>query len=488
MSDVAPTAVPDPAPGPAARPRVVAEGPMAEWDAVETAGRITSGDVTATEVLDAALARLEEVDTRIGGLFHLDGNRAHEVLARRQRTGDTDRPLHGVPTAVKDLDQLAGMPTSFGSRATAGHVSGRTDAPVRQFVDTGLIAVGKSAAPEFGMTATGEGLGFAPTRNPWNPQHTVGGSSSGAASLVASRALPIAHAVDGGGSIRIPAACAGLVGLKPTYGRLVEDEDMRGLPVKVVSHGVVTRSVRDTAAFLAAAERTFRNTTMPSIAGVDGPGLGSMRRVAMITESATGPVDGEVLEAVERTGAALEALGHRVEPVALPFPSSLAEDFLLYWGALAQGVTVTGYAKVGRAFAPDQLDPWTRGLAGHFRSNLHRFPGAIRRLRAFRHDYATFTARYHVVLGPTLGTLPPELGWLSVDLPFEDYRERVERFVPFTPAWNVSGAPAVSLPMALSRSGLPIGVHLGAAHGDDRTLLELAFALEASAGFNRPLG
>ncbi len=461
---------------------------MAGWDAVETASRVGAGEVTAAEVLDAALARVDAVDAHIGGLFHLDGDRAHEVLARRQRSGDTDRPLHGVPTAVKDLDQLAGMPTTFGSRAAGGHLSRRTDAPVRQFVDTGLIALGKSAAPEFGMTPTGEGLGFVPTRNPWDPDHTVGGSSSGAAALVAARALPIAHAVDGGGSIRIPAACAGLVGLKPTYGRLVEDEDMRGLPVKVVSHGVVSRSVRDTAAFMAAAERTFRNPAMPSIAGVDGPGMGAMRRVAMITESLTGPVDPEVTEAVERTGSALEALGHRVEPVALPFPASLTEDFLLYWGALAQGLTASGYARVGRAFRPGLLDPWTQGLAAHFRRNLPRLPLAIRRLRAFRHRYAAFTERYHVVLSPTLGTLPPELGWLSVELPFETHRERVERFVPYTPAWNVSGAPAVSLPMARSRSGLPIGVHLGAAHGDDRTLLELAFALEASAGFNVPLG
>ncbi|CAN5234345.1 amidase [soil metagenome] len=471
-------------------PPTAAAGEMADWDAVETARAVRQGEVTPHEVVEQAIARAQQVQSTVGGLATESYEQARASAASSRRPGDPRArgPLRGVPTAVKDLYDLQGVRTTFGSRASGTHIATRTAPAVAQLLGTGMVSLGKSAAPEYGMTPTTEPLGFPPTRNPWDTAHSTGGSSGGAAALVAARVVPIAHATDGGGSIRIPASCCGLVGLKPSDGRLVDLDGNILLPVRILASGVVSRTVRDTAAFFAATEGggPRRSTMLPPIGAVTRPGTDRLR-IAVVTASPVATIDPEVLAVTRYTAHVLERLGHAVEEVSPPFAPGMGEDFVRYWGLLAAGLGPVGRHDVGRSFDAARFDPWTRGLAAHARASAWQLPGAIARLRAFRGEYAAFMSRFHLVVNPTIAILPPPLGWLDVELPFEEHRRRAVAFTPFTPAWNVSGAPAVSLPMGLSSTGLPIGVQLGAAMGAERLLLQTALALEEAVPFNRPL-
>jgi len=339
--------------------------------------------------------------------------------------------------------------------------------------------------PEFGFNATTEYMTEEPVRNPWHTEHSVGASSGGSAALVAAGVVPIAHANDGGGSIRIPAAAAGLVGFKPSRGRHVDGEQARHLPINMVSEGVVTRTVRDTAAFIAASEDHWRSATLPPVGLVRG-GADRRLRVGVVLDTVTGaPVDEETRAAVEVTASLLEKAGHVVEPMSLPITQQFADDFLQYWALLADLATLTGKLTFDRSFDASRTDGLTKGLSAHHRHNLRRTVPALRRLRRADRTYAQMFAKHELVLTPVLAHVTPELGWLSPRVPFDQLVERLTSYVTYTPVNNIAGTPAVSLPMGLSAKGLPIGVMLSGAYGDDRTLLEVAFALEAEHPFPR---
>jgi amidase len=338
--------------------------------------------------------------------------------------------------------------------------------------------------PEFGFNATTEFMTAEPCRNPWNTDHSVGASSGGAAALVAAGVVPIAHANDGGGSIRIPAACAGLVGLKPTRGRHLDGEQASHLPINMVSEGVVTRTVRDAAAFIAACEDHWRNPLLPPIGSVDGPAQRRLR-IGLVIDSVTGPADPETRAAVERTAAALEKAGHHVEPMELPVGDQFADDFVQYWALLAELVTDTAKVLLDRSFDNKRIDGLTRGLRTHHRKNLRRTPGAIRRLRRLPTELAQVFARREIILSPVLAHTTPPLGHIAPTVEYDELIERLRRYVAYTPLNNIAGTPAISLPLGMSDDGLPVGVQLSAAHGDERTLIELAYALEAEFPFAR---
>ena len=272
----------------------------------------------------------------------------------------------GVPTFVKDNTDLRGLPTGHGSRAVPRVPAAADGAFARQYLSLGFTVLGKTTLPEFGFNSTTEYQGKPPTRNPWHTGYSCGGSSGGAAALVAAGAVPIAHANDGGGSIRIPAACCGLVGLKPSRGRLVEGELARTLPVKIIVEGVVTRTVRDTAYFFAGAERYWRNRKLPPMGLVEGPAKRRLK-IGLVMDSITGvPTCPETRTVVERTAALLESLGHRVEEMPPPVSTSFTEDFADYWGFLAFMVSRFGHHRFGKHFDASRLDDLTRGLAARF--------------------------------------------------------------------------------------------------------------------------
>jgi amidase len=451
---------------------------LGDHDAVALAELVRSGAVSPKELADAAITRARTVDPMLHAV-------AFPSYDRPRFAGDTTGALHGVPTFVKDNTDVAGLPSNHGSDAWVAQPRQADGRYTRQYLSTGMTVLGKSRLPEFGFSASTEFMVQEATHNPWHIDYSVGASSGGSAAMVAAGVVPVAHANDGGGSIRIPAACAGLVGLKPSRHRHVDGEQARHLPINMVSEGVVTRTVRDTAAFLAASEDYYRNPALAPIGLVQGPAERRLR-VGLVMESVNGAViDAQTRAAVEATATLLEKAGHVVEPIALPVSAQFAADFVQYWGLLAHLASATGRLTFDRSFDASRLDGLTVGLRGQHRRTMRRTPGALRRLRGIKDDYARMFARHELVLSPVLAHVTPRLGYLSPTVPYEQLIDRLERWVAFTPLNNIAGTPGISLPMAMAQEGVPVGVQLSAAYGDERTLLETAFLLEQEQPFPR---
>ncbi|KKC00676.1 amidase, partial [Mycobacterium nebraskense] len=302
--------------------------------------------------------------------------------------------------------------------------------------------------------------------------------------FVAAGVVPIAHANDGGGSIRIPAACNGLVGLKPSRGRLPLDPTLRRMPVGIVANGVLTRSVRDTAAFYREAERIWRNHRLAPVGDVTGPGRQRLR-IAVVTRSVLRECSPQVRELTLKSAGLLEELGHRVEHVdEPPVPASFVDDFVLYWGFLALAQVRSGRHMFGKTFDRTRLDSLTLGLERHTARNFHRLPLAIMRLRRIRRRTARLFGTYDAVLTPTVADETPRIGYLAPT----DYQQVLDRlidWVSFTPLQNVTGEPAISLPLAQSAEGMPVGMMLSADLGQEALLLELAYELEEARPWAR---
>lgn len=440
------------------------------WDATETAARIAAKDISAVEAAEAAIARAVAWEPLINAIVARTFE-AGLAQARKSASGC----FAGVPTFVKDMEDLTGAPTRLGSAALPPMIAKTTAESVAQFLSSGAVPLGKSTTSEFGLTATTEPVHGEPTRNPINLEHSSGGSSGGAAALVAAGVVPVAHGGDGGGSIRVPASFCGLVGLKATRGRLKPMESTKRMPVKLATYGILTRTVRDTAAFFAQVDQAPVRGMAP-VGLVEGPGK-QRHRVGLFIDPPQGAdVHPEVREAVMATAEALERMGHRVDLVSAPYDRHMVDDFLLYWGLLAAGVERIIAKTPGGDVT--RLEPWTRALAATARANWLRLPGALWRLHRYKARYACVFDRCDVLLSPTVAQPAPKLGHLAADQPFEQKKERLLNMLPYTPVQNVSGGPAISIPVATSSSGLPIGVQIAAPWGEERRLIELAFALE----------
>jgi amidase len=455
---------------------------LGEMDTVGLVDAIQSGRVGRAEVVEAAIARTEAVNAAVNGLACRAFDRA-----RAEAAGASGPPksgfLSGVPTFVKDNVDVAGMPTMRGTDAWTPRPADADSDFVRLYLATGMTPLGKTQMSEYGFSASAEHPRLGPVRNPWNTDHTAGASSSGSGAFVAAGAVPIAHANDGGGSIRIPASCNGLVGLKPSRGRLPIDKEVSRMPIRLVANGVVTRSVRDTAAFYREAERIWRPAKLPPIGDVTRPGKQRLR-IAVITRSLLRECTPEMRELTLKTAGLLEGLGHRVDHVETPpVPASFAADFLLYWGLLALGQMQMS----GRVadFDRTRLDKLTLGLDRFARRNVHRLPLALIRLRGARRHTARFARTYDVVLTPTLAHQTPPIGYLDPTADYQQIIDRLQDWVAYTPLQNVTGEPSISLPLAESANGLPVGMMLSADMGAEVRLLELAYELEEARPWAR---
>ncbi|MFC8509504.1 amidase [Streptomyces sp. NPDC057411] len=451
---------------------------LGEHDAVGLAAAIRRGEVGAAEAARDAAERVRAVEARLNAVqLHVDSPAPRPTAA--------SGVFAGVPTFVKDNTDFEGLPTGHGSAAFEPRPARRHAPFTRQFLSSGVTVLGKTRLPEFGFSPSTEYEGAEPVRNPWNTGHSAGGSSGGSAALVAAGAVPIAHANDGGGSIRIPAACCGLVGLKPTRGRVVTNAQSRQLPLDIVSDGVVSRSVRDTAAFLAAAEAHWRNPKLPPVGLVEGPAKRRLR-IGFLVDSPNGvTADAATRAAVTDTVATLERLGHEVRPVELAVDPRFTDDFLTYWGLLSFLLGVTGRT-LGTDFDRHRMDGLSRGLRAAYLKDWRRTPGVLRRLKRTKEAYAASFRGLDLVLTPVLAHTTPQLGHLSPTVPYPELIERILAYVAFTPVNNVVGTPSLSLPAATATdTGLPIGVMFSGRPGGERTLLELAFELEADRPFRR---
>jgi amidase len=454
---------------------------LGDHDAVGLVDALRAGEVSAAELVEAAIARTEAVGPQLNGL-------AYEAFDRARQRANSPSPyggyFDGVPSFIKDNVAVEGWPTMQGADAWDPRPAPADGAFARVFLSTGLLPLGKTRMSEFGFSASAEHPRIGAVRNPWNPDYTAGASSSGSGAFVAAGVVPIAHANDGGGSIRIPAACNGLVGLKPSRGRLPLDRETAQMPLHLVANGVVSRSVRDTAAFLRESERAYRNPKLPPIGDVARSGKQRLR-IAVCTESIVREASPEFRELTLKTAALLEELGHRVTEINNPVPARFKDDFLLYWGFLAFAVVRGGRRMMGPSFDKTKLDNLILGLEKSAARNLHKLPTAIARLAGSRRITARLSTTYDVVLMPTLSDATPRIGHLDPTAPYEQILDRLIDWVAFTPLQNATGDPAISLPLAESASGLPVGMMFSTVRGREARLLELAYELEEARPWPR---
>lgn len=440
---------------------------LGSHDMVSLLGALAAGSVSPAELRQAALDRADAV------------KQLNAVVTMLEEPPPAQGELAGIPSFIKDNEDIAGYPTTHGSRATPRSPARNSSRFVSDWQHVGLDTLGKSALPEFGLTATTEPISHGPTRNPWDLGYSTGGSSGGSAALVAAGVVPIAHANDGGGSIRIPASCCGLVGLKPSRGRLVDVEAMDIMPVNIVTQGVLTRTVRDTVAFYRAMAHVRPVNDLPPIGPTSEPGR---LRIGVISEGPAGlGVHQDVRAAVESTARLCESLGHDVEYIANPFDDSIAHDFLRYWGMLSFSLHRLGGQVFGKQYAPERLEPFTTYLSKYFASVAVRVPGSVRRLRQFGQTHEQILGGYDLLLSPVLASPPVPIGYLGPQVEPREHLVRLLGYASFNALQNVAGTPAISLPLGTSEHGLPIGVQFAAGRGQEQKLLDVAAVLEQAA-------
>jgi amidase len=462
---------------------------LMSMSASEQAAAVRTGEVSAVELVEASLAAIDDLNGEINAVVTPVAERAH-VEAAQVQPGD-ERPLAGVPMVVKDLLQLtAGVRTTFGSRAAGDFVPGFDTALVGQLRDAGAILVGKTNTPEFGILPTTEPERFGPTRNPWDRSRTTGGSSGGTAAAVAAGMVAFGHGNDGGGSIRIPASCCGLVGLKPSRGR-ISVAPLVTAPAGLSTDGFLTWTVADTALGLDIGSG-YQPGDMawpppPEGAFVDAvdrdPG---QLRIGFTTVAPNGTdVHPECVAATEQAARLLESLGHHVEEAAPEWDAErFIDTFVAVWVAeLGSAVSGLG-ALVGHPLELDQIEPLSREMAeeAHMMTAVEAFH-ALTVLRSYSRAVVAWWSDHDVLLTPTLAQPPIPLGSLAPD-PGEPAMQSLEKsatFVPFTPPLNVTGQPAISLPLHQSADGLPIGVQLVGPPSGEELLLSLAGQLERAA-------
>jgi len=466
---------------------------LAALDATAQAELVRRGDATPLELVDAAITRVEKLQPQLNALTTERFERARAEAAMSDLPAG---PFRGVPFLLKDLAcTIEGEPSYDGMRALkdADYRAPVTSHLARRFREAGLVVLGRTSTPELGILPTTEPASYGPTRNPWDPSRSSGGSSGGSAAAVASGMVPFAHASDGGGSIRIPAACCGLVGLKTSRGRVSVGPGSGEIARPLSVQFAVTRSVRDAAALLdAVAGEEPGDPVVPAPPAARYAETCSQAprqlRIGLMTTlpGSDEPVDADWVAAAEGAARLLEEAGHHVEvahPAPLDEPDRMTA-FIPIWSTMAADNVAHAGELIGRELGPDDVEPLTwllveqgRGVSG---PDYMRSLGSM---GAFARRVCAWWGRdgWDLLLTPTLGEAPPPLGVLSTpDEPLAGYA-RAARFVPYTPIFNQTGQPAISVPFGADADGMPTAVHLVAAYGQEDLLLRVATQLEAAA-------
>jgi amidase len=477
----------------------------AEFDGLGLADLVKTGEVSPPELVEAAIERIERHNGALNAVVHKAYDEARRTAASDLPAG----PFRGVPFLIKDLGMsVAGWPRTSGSRFVAHVVDEADGGLTARYRDSGVVLLGKTNTPEYGITGTTESALLGPCRNPWNPEHISGGSSGGAASSVAAGIVPLAHASDGLGSIRIPAACCGLFGLKPGRGRVPTGPEHGEMMHGAAVDHVLTRSVRDSAAMLDALAGA--DTGAPFLlappqrpyAEEVGQAPGRLRIGFTLRSPIGTPVDPGCADAVCACARLLESLGHQVEEAEPQLDGlALARDFLAMWFSQLAATVDKLRAQTGCAAGDFELD--TRAMAALGRSlRANEYVAAHNRWNVYTRVLGQFHRQYDLLLTPTLALPPARIGevatpaWqkavlrliLALGLPrlllasgMVDVMARENlRWVPFTQLANIAGVPAMSVPLGMT-GGLPAGVQFVAAAGGEGLLLRLAAQLEQAA-------
>ena len=438
-------------------------------DGVRMAQLIASGEISPSEVVEDAIVRAMRVNPRLNAIVH----RTFEA-AKKEAVSELSGSFAGVPSFTKDLNDRKGEPTHFGSRAFEGYIAESDGDYVASWRRAGIISLGKSSTPEAGLTSTTEPVATGVTRNPWNLNRITGGSSGGSAALAASRVVPFAHANDGGGSIRIPASCCGLFGLKPSSGRMYQEGEPG--PVDIAVDHAVTWTVRDSAALLRIGQKP--DSDLEPVGAVTSPSRRRLR-IAVAPDPVAGtPIDKDVRAGVMETGKLCESLGHFVFDYTQPIDGEAFIDaFLLYWAAGAADFANRASQFSGKSIGSSILENWTLGLLRMYQSE-QELERAVEYLSGFTHTYESMFKDFDVLLTPTLARPADPVGYQDPQGDFEQVKERVVSFAAYTAPMNVAGAASMSVPLHMSSDGLPIGMLFSGKRGDEKMLLQLAYELE----------
>jgi amidase len=445
---------------------------------------VRAGEVSARELAEAALARIGEVDGDVNAWVLTDDDAAL-AAADAIAPGD-ERPFCGVPIAIKDLfTPVAGLPMSQASELVGDYTPNYDYAQVRRLREAGFVLIGKTSSPEFGILPVTEPRRFGPTRNPWDLERTPGGSSGGSSAAIASGTVPIAHASDGGGSIRIPAACTGLVGLKVARGRISRAPDLGDHFLS--TDGVLCRTVADCAAALdvmagyEVGDATWAPPPPEPFAALAAREPGRLRIGLTLDMPIAGELDPACERGAREAAELLESLGHDVEQVDAPWKDAdLLPIFSVLWATNVASSVLHAEMVSGQSASPDNVEPLTWWLNEEGRAYTGpQYVGATAVLQAFARGIVALWDRYDVVLTPALAKRPVRIGEIDAcgENPAYEFKKSGE-FTPYTAIFNVTGQPAISVPLFHGDDELPLGVQLAGRPADEATLLQLAAQLE----------
>ena len=453
------------------------------FDGLGLAELVAKGDVSPRELVDTAFDAIDRLNPKLNAIINRMEDHAEAVL----REGPANGPFRGVPFVAKDLlISYAGIPTSGASRLTEGYTRNYDSELVKRFKSSGVITIGKSNTPELGLNASAEPILNGPTRNPWNLDHTTGGSSGGSAAAVASGIVPMGHANDGGGSTRIPATCCHLVGLKQTRGRNPAGPDNGEIWTGLVCEHIVSRTIRDTAAMLDCTsgysvgdpyyapppERPFLKEV--------GRDPGKLRIAFSTTGPLNEPVDDECRSALLRTARVLEDLGHNVEEAAPTYDASAFSDAFVTIQTAHCAMFMEDAAKLmDRELSGDTLERINHWVLeeGRKRSALDMCR-AVGQLNQTCRQVGPFFETYNVFMTPGAAAPPVPLGYLNAEGDPDEVWDRMRTWSPFTHIYNGTGQPAMSVPASISDDGFPLGIQIVARYGEDGLLICLGSQLE----------
>lgn len=467
-------------------------------DGLGQAQLVQNREVKPVELVDAAIERIERLNPQINAVIYRLYDEARGLA--KDETRLLDGPFRGVPFLIKDLVSVyAGAPMTSGCSYFSTHVPDHDSVLVSRLKRAGLIILGKTNTPELGLQPTTEPRLFGATHNPWNRGRTAGGSSGGSAAAVASRMVPMAHANDGGGSIRIPASCCGIFGLKPTRGRISLGPDAGEIIGGLGVEHAVTISVRDSAALLDATAGPAAGDpywacppAQPFLEEVKTP-PGRLRIALAKAGFSSAPVHQDCLMAVEEAAKLCSDLGHEVdEDLPKIDGDSAVQMFLTLWAAGCATELDGSARRIGKPIREEQLEPltWTLYQAGR-NVSASQYLLARAELQQISRQIGQFMERYDVLLTPTLGSPPVPLAWFSMPpLDYLEAQQRMIAFAPFTLLFNVTGQPAMSVPLHWNAENLPVGTQFVGRYGGESTLYRLAAQLEAACPWKnrRPPG
>lgn len=480
-------------PGVAGKAYQMKESDYLRHDAVGLGALVAAGEVSPAELLDAALARTAEMNPTVNAVVH-----SMEPQARAQLATVTpgSGPLAGVPYLLKDLTAMyAGVPTSHGSRFLGDLVPDYDTEVVARLKAAGLVIFGKTNTPELGGAPTTEPQRFGPARNPWRTGHSTGGSSGGSAAAVASGIVPASHATDGGGSIRIPASCCGVFGLKPSRGRNPAGPRLGEIWAGMSAEHAVTRTVRDSAAILDATSGPGLGDPYicppperPFLAEVGrDPGRLRIAASAAVADGIT--VHPDVLATFDAAVAHLRGLGHEVDEVGPDYDAAATSAAVVKIIAVHYARSIARHAAVkGREPEPGELERVIeRRLSIGRAVPATDYVEAVETLHLAGRAFAAFMQPYDVILRPTVAQPPPPLGYLDMNSEdLDSFLTRLWSYIPYTSVFNATGLPAASVPFGRSGDGLPIGIQIAARYADEATLFRLAAQIESTHPWEMP--